>query len=301
MKHKILIVEDESIAAESIKLILENKGYNICGIAASADEALKQYKKQEPDLVLLDIKLDNNTTSFEIVNEIKKNGTPFIYLTAYNDSKIRLEAKKTEPYGFFIKPYLSRELISCVEFAIYKSKNEIKQKRTNKMLSTLILLNKTLRNCTDTDNLFQKACDILMKQNIFEKIYIAKYDIQKQLALIASGGFKSNKNILQNMLLKNKLPLCFSKSIKNKKVNILDEENEGCFRCPLINEMNNNNIVLTKKIGYQNINYGIMGAWVSKKYFNLSDNKNNEDEIKFFSEIIETIAYKLHIANNKSK
>jgi len=55
MKKKILIVEDESMIALDLKLILTRAGYDVCAIADSVAEAIKVVEEQKPEMVLLDI------------------------------------------------------------------------------------------------------------------------------------------------------------------------------------------------------------------------------------------------------
>ena len=55
MSEKILIVEDQFIEANNLKMILERTGYQVCGIARSVPVAIQLIEKERPDLVLLDI------------------------------------------------------------------------------------------------------------------------------------------------------------------------------------------------------------------------------------------------------
>jgi AmiR/NasT family two-component response regulator len=57
-KTRALIVEDEFLIAESLKAQLENIGYDVCGIAATADKAVALAIEHEPDFVLMDVRLD---------------------------------------------------------------------------------------------------------------------------------------------------------------------------------------------------------------------------------------------------
>ena len=53
--YKVLVTDDESPARKMIAQILRSSGYTICGEAANGKEALEIFKKEEPDLVILDI------------------------------------------------------------------------------------------------------------------------------------------------------------------------------------------------------------------------------------------------------
>lgn len=53
----VLVVEDEILIAETIKIYLEERGHQVINIAISFDEALQAYHLRRPDMVLLDIRL----------------------------------------------------------------------------------------------------------------------------------------------------------------------------------------------------------------------------------------------------
>ncbi len=55
---EILIVEDEAIVAMEISKRVKQFGYNVCGVAVSAEEAIEQAELRRPDIVLMDIRLD---------------------------------------------------------------------------------------------------------------------------------------------------------------------------------------------------------------------------------------------------
>jgi len=57
---KILIVEDEMIISEDICMMLEDRGYEVCGQAVDYDEAIEIIKNDQPDLALLDINLNGS-------------------------------------------------------------------------------------------------------------------------------------------------------------------------------------------------------------------------------------------------
>ncbi|MHA1280711.1 MAG: response regulator, partial [Candidatus Helarchaeota archaeon] len=62
---KILIVEDDALVAEDIKLILQNSRHSVTSIATSGQEALIKAKKDSPDLVLMDIVLEGKMDGIE--------------------------------------------------------------------------------------------------------------------------------------------------------------------------------------------------------------------------------------------
>ena len=70
MKTKILIVEDESIIALNIKEILTDFGYIVVGIASNSEKALHLVRTKMPDLILMDITLQNREHKYVHENEV---------------------------------------------------------------------------------------------------------------------------------------------------------------------------------------------------------------------------------------
>jgi PAS domain S-box-containing protein len=124
-KARILIVEDEALVAEDLKMALSKIGYDVVGHAVSADEAVKKAVEHEPDLILMDIVLKGERSGIDASYDIKaKNDIPILFLTAYTDISLINKAKSTEPYAYLVKPFQERQLLAAIEMALYKSKME---------------------------------------------------------------------------------------------------------------------------------------------------------------------------------
>lgn len=124
-REKILVVEDERIVAEDIKLRLSGLAYTVCGIAFSGEEAVKKTEEMRPDLVLMDIVLEGRMDGVEAASLVKSRfSIPIVYLTAYADDKTLERAKMTEPFGYLLKPFEDRDLKTTIEMAFYKFRME---------------------------------------------------------------------------------------------------------------------------------------------------------------------------------
>lgn len=120
-KTKILVVEDEGVLAKGIEKKMGTLGYTVTGIAFSGEEAIRMAEEQQPDLVLMDIKLHGEMDGIEAAGQIReKFNLPVVYLTAYSDKETTNRAKITEPYGYILKPVGERELHCNIEMALYK-------------------------------------------------------------------------------------------------------------------------------------------------------------------------------------
>jgi two-component system, NtrC family, sensor kinase len=117
-KQRVLIVEDEMITAINIKKLLEERDYSVCGIAMSGEEAIHMYSEKKPEIVLLDIILQDSKDGIEVALHIRKNSDiPIIFLTAQTDRETVERAKSAYPQGYISKPITTQDLFSALEMA----------------------------------------------------------------------------------------------------------------------------------------------------------------------------------------
>jgi DNA-binding NarL/FixJ family response regulator len=121
MKAKILIAENERIIAIDIKNSLQRLGFKVTALVSTGEEVMRKVKEEKPDLILMDIKLDGPLSGIKTAEIITDHyNIPIIYLTAYSDRETLQNAKITEPYGYLIKPFDSREIEIAIEMAFIK-------------------------------------------------------------------------------------------------------------------------------------------------------------------------------------
>ncbi len=138
-KKQILIVEDERIVVEDIKMSLQRLGYSVSGTAASGEDAVKKAEKMRPDLVLMDIVLEGKMDGTEAAAAIRSRfDIPIVYITAYADKKILERAKVTEPFGYILKPFEDKELGPILEIALYKHRMERRLKESEEWFFTML-------------------------------------------------------------------------------------------------------------------------------------------------------------------
>lgn len=128
MKEKILIVEDESLVAFDLKMILSKAGYIICGIAASVKQAELMISEDKPEMVLLDIYLKGTLTGIDLARQLTAQNIAFVYLSANFQESILELAKSTQPYGFLVKPFRKHELLVALEVAFYRHRNSMESR-----------------------------------------------------------------------------------------------------------------------------------------------------------------------------
>lgn len=124
--YRIIIVEDEFIAAESIAVDLRKSGYEIIGMVGTGEKAIAKSLQEKPDLILMDIilkgKIDGITASDRIHQVLD---IPIVYLTSFSDLNTLNRAKNTHPKGYILKPYEPQILITTVANILENTQNPI--------------------------------------------------------------------------------------------------------------------------------------------------------------------------------
>jgi CheY-like chemotaxis protein len=118
---RILIVEDDRIVARDIQHQVSRIGHTVVGITPRGDDVVPLALQWQPNLVLMDIRLEGDIDGIDAAQQIReKCGIPVIYLTAYADDHTLQRAGITEPFGYLLKPFESTQLRTAIEMALYK-------------------------------------------------------------------------------------------------------------------------------------------------------------------------------------
>ncbi|WP_298781857.1 LytTR family DNA-binding domain-containing protein [uncultured Polaribacter sp.] len=114
---KTIVIEDETNARKGLIKMLGflNSNINIVGETGYVSEALELIKTKKPQLVLLDIELEDGT-SFDILNAIDTISFKIIFTTAYNNYAIK--AFKYSAIDYLLKPISPIELKEAIERTI---------------------------------------------------------------------------------------------------------------------------------------------------------------------------------------
>jgi len=120
-KIRILLLEDNVEDVAIITATLNGMGYEMAGIASDFDEAMSLFQSTQPDIAILDIFTKGAMEGIKFghwLNDSQSANIPFIYLTSAKDKLIFVEAKRSKPNGFLIKPFNPLELDYAIELAL---------------------------------------------------------------------------------------------------------------------------------------------------------------------------------------
>jgi diguanylate cyclase (GGDEF)-like protein/PAS domain S-box-containing protein len=118
-RNRILIVEDDPIQKVSVARHLQSIGYAAVGAVENGAEAVEQAAALQPDLILMDISLRGAMDGIEAADRIRKaHKIPIVFATTHTDRATFLRAKKTQPFGYLVKPFSREELQIAIEMAL---------------------------------------------------------------------------------------------------------------------------------------------------------------------------------------
>jgi len=117
--RRILIVEDVTMIADFMALILGRHGFQVSGIVTSGEEAVKVACETSPDLVLMDIRLEGFVDGIEAAEKIRSFcNVPVVFVSAHTDAAIIQRAMATGANGYLIKPFKGKDLLFALERAL---------------------------------------------------------------------------------------------------------------------------------------------------------------------------------------
>jgi PAS domain-containing protein len=87
----------------------------------------------------MDIRLKGSIDGIEAAAQIRSRfQIPVVYLTAYTDEETLNRAKLTQPYGYILKPFESRDLCTTIEVALYNYQMEQQRRERERWLATTL-------------------------------------------------------------------------------------------------------------------------------------------------------------------
>jgi len=121
---KVLIVEDEALVALDICDFLSEAGYEVVGLVATEQDAVRKARDLRPDLIIMDLKLKGGGDGFRASRRINTSrDIPILYITAYKNTKT-LERLNEQPSSHILfKPFARGSLLEAVETTVKHHRN----------------------------------------------------------------------------------------------------------------------------------------------------------------------------------
>jgi len=116
---KVLIVEDDMIISLVVENMVKELGHIVVGKAVSGIEAIEIAIKENPDILLMDIRLKGDMDGIDTVAKIKESiDTKVIYLTGNSDRLNFERAKDTDFADLIVKPFTIGDLDKSLKLVV---------------------------------------------------------------------------------------------------------------------------------------------------------------------------------------
>jgi two-component system response regulator MtrA len=126
MTGRVLVVDDDPALAEMLGIVLRGEGFEP-SFVADGDAALGAFRREKPDVVLLDLMLPG-TDGIEVCRQIRaESGVPIVMLTAKGDSSDVVQGLECGADDYVVKPFKPKELIARVRARLCTHDGEAEQ------------------------------------------------------------------------------------------------------------------------------------------------------------------------------
>ncbi len=119
-KLRCLIVEDEALIAFQLKTNLTRSGYDVCGVATRGEQAVEAARVENPEVILMDIRLLGVMDGIEAAQHIKVFcPAHIIFTTGYSDPRLKERAMALSPVAYLVKPVSVSQITAALE-SVYR-------------------------------------------------------------------------------------------------------------------------------------------------------------------------------------
>jgi two-component system, response regulator PdtaR len=152
--RQALIVEDDTLVGMGLRSNLEALGFKVVGQAADKDQATALFRQHKPDLILMDIQL-NDTDGIQLSAQLlQERRCAIVIVSAYSDPELIARAVAAGVFAYLIKPVSRPALSAQIEVAMQRWHEQ------EQLLHDKHQLTATL----ETRKLVDRAKGILMKK-----------------------------------------------------------------------------------------------------------------------------------------
>ena len=122
---RVLIAEDDPLVAVTLSDQLAELGHTVIAVASDGQEAIAMVMREQPELVLLDIKMPNVDGISAAEQIAAQVDIPMLMLTAYSDRPLVIRAAEAGALGYLLKPVSSEELAANISLAVHRHREKL--------------------------------------------------------------------------------------------------------------------------------------------------------------------------------
>ncbi len=182
---KILIVEDEKMLADTLKTLLEAKGFQVEAVY-DGENGWEFARTGIYDLLILDVMMPG-MNGYQLAREVRAErcSTPILMLTARSGIEDRVEGLNAGADYYLTKPFDTRELLACINALLRRQGNQVNELRFGN--TALDLASGTLVCGEKQVRLSAKEFDVMRLL-----LQAGESNLSKEVLLSRVWGFDSN-------------------------------------------------------------------------------------------------------------
>lgn len=203
-KIKVLVIEDDPTWALYIESIIYDSSYELVGSANSVDKAVAMIEGLKPDLIIADIKIQNNTV-FDILKNDRYHHLTVLFMTSYLEPEYFNLTMKRPKSSFLVKPFHKYSLLSALELLV---KNyTIENDKSEAFVSVRGLQQQLFKLRLNEITWIQSEGNYSFINTIAGKKYAKKISLSKlfeeldERFLLVHRGFAVNRDYIQRVEL----------------------------------------------------------------------------------------------------
>lgn len=127
----VLIVDDNDITRETLRVILRHEVYTVAGEAYDGESALEMATRLRPDIILLDVVMPK-VSGIEALRNIRvvMADVKVLMVSANQDQEVVVEANKLGVSGYIVKPFNAKKVLDTIQQLAIEVRAERKTGRT---------------------------------------------------------------------------------------------------------------------------------------------------------------------------
>lgn len=179
--YNIIVIDDHKMLREMIAETLSTKGFNVVATSGDAKNSVSLCEKFKPDLILMDICTENNSSGLAYSKIIKENfpSVKIILMTGVPDLTFIDKAKANNVDSFIYKNISSNSLITTIQntidgYSLYPNSNSPKSN-----------ISDVLKDLTDTElSVLTEYCKTLDRNEVVKRLGISVRTLKSHISSI---------------------------------------------------------------------------------------------------------------------
>jgi len=183
---KTLVIEDEAVIAETLRMMLEDLGYIVPDPALSPKEGMETALREQPDIILLDVNLNSDIDGIELGALIKEEmDVPIVFITSYADAETIERAKLVSPAGYIVKPFTSDDIYAAIEIAMVQYRPKVQTFSPDEVTFLFVKCGTSYIKLNPAEIDFMRSAGIYIEVNCGEKKWLIRDSFETMIERLA--------------------------------------------------------------------------------------------------------------------